>query len=40
MSASDLGAGALGDGLGNLLDLGAGDQERDVEHVVIESLLY
>lgn len=38
VSTSDLGAGALGDGLGDLLDLGAGDQERDAEHVVTESL--
>lgn len=38
VSTSDLGAGALGDGLGDLLDLRAGDQERDAEHVVTESL--
>lgn len=39
MSTSDLGTSALGDGLGDLLDLGAGDQEGDAEHVITESLL-
>lgn len=39
VSARDIGAGALGDSLGNLLDLGVGDQERNVDHVVTESLL-
>lgn len=38
MSAGDFGAGALGDSLGNLVDLGAGDQERDIDHVVTEGL--
>lgn len=40
MSAGDLGAGALGDSLGDLFDFGAGDEKRDVEHVVTESLGY
>lgn len=39
MSRRDLSAGTLGDGLGDLLDLGAGDEERDVEHVVTEGLI-
>lgn len=38
VSAGHLGAGALGDGLGDLLDLGAGDEQGDVEHVVTEGL--
>jgi hypothetical protein len=31
-------ASALGNGLGNFLDLGASDEEGNVEHVVTESL--
>ena len=40
VSAGHLGAGALGDGLGDLLDLGAGDEQGDVEHVVTEGLVH
>lgn len=39
MSTSDLSAGALGDSLSDFLDLGAGDEERNVQHVVTKSLL-
>lgn len=38
MGTSDLGTGALGDGLGYFLDFRAGDQKGDVNHVVAESL--
>lgn len=38
VSTSDLGSGTLGDGLGDFLDLGAGDQKGNAEHVVTESL--
>jgi hypothetical protein len=39
VSRRDLSAGTLGNSLGDLLDLGAGDEEGDVEHVVTESLI-
>lgn len=38
MGRSNVLASALGDGLSDLLDLGAGDEERNVEAVVTESL--
>lgn len=39
VSRRDLSAGTLANSLGDLLDLGAGDEEGDVEHVVTESLI-
>jgi len=39
VSRRDLGPGTLGDSLGDLLDLGAGNKERDVKHVVAEGLI-
>ena len=38
VGGSDVLAGALRDSLGNLLDLRAGNEEGDVEHVVTEGL--
>lgn len=38
VSPRDLSARALGDSLSDLLDLGAGDQKRNVEHVVAKGL--
>jgi len=40
VGASDLSAGALGDSLGDLLNLGASDQKGDVKHVVTEGLVH
>lgn len=38
MSGGNLLSGALGNGVGNLLHLGAGDQKGNVQHVVTEGL--
>lgn len=38
MGTGNVGASALSDSLGDFLDLGTGDQEGDVEHVVTEGL--
>lgn len=39
MGRSDLSAGTFSDSLGDLLDLGAGNEERNVEHIVTKGLI-